>query len=88
MNIPKSFRVGTTRYRVQQITGVKYRGCCFYNARLIYLREDTPKRMEETFWHEAVHAVLHSMEHRLTRDERFVDTFSKRLYQLIQTARF
>lgn len=41
-----------------------------------------------TFWHEATHAILHSMGHPLYNDEKFVEQFSGRLFQLITTAKF
>jgi hypothetical protein len=45
--------------------------------------------LEETFWHELTHAILHSMgEHELNNRERFVEEFSLRLARAIRTARF
>ncbi len=39
---------------------------------------------EQTFWHEAVHAVLFAMGHT-EHDEKFVDCFAGLLHQLHKT---
>jgi Zn-dependent peptidase ImmA (M78 family) len=45
--------------------------------------------LEETFWHELTHAILHDMgEHQLNNRESFVEEFANRLARAIQTARF
>ena len=45
--------------------------------------------LEETFWHELTHAILHDMgEHQLNNRESFVEEFSRRLSAAIRTARF
>ena len=45
--------------------------------------------LHETFWHELVHVILHSMgEDKLNDNERFVEEFSHRLAKAIETARF
>lgn len=47
-----------------------------------------PAAVTETFWHEAMHAILHDMDHRLNHDEQFVTGVAKRLTQIVNTARF
>lgn len=42
---------------------------------------------EKTFFHELVHQILHSMDHKLKWDEDFVEEFSKRLYEYEKTKR-
>ena len=45
--------------------------------------------LEETFWHELTHAILHDMgEHQLNNREKFVEDFSARLAKAIASARF
>lgn len=67
-----------------------------YDAQKIELARRThhgvPLRLsalEETFWHELTHAILHSMgEHELNNRENFVEEFGRRLARAIRTARF
>jgi hypothetical protein len=40
---------------------------------------------EKTFYHELVHQILHSMNHKLKWDEDFVEAFSDRLYEFEKT---
>lgn len=48
-----------------------------------------PGFVQETFWHELVHAILDDMnEDKLNRNEKFVTAFAKRLAKAIRTARF
>ena len=56
--------------------------------RIDIVKTHPPKEVMETFWHEVTHAVLHSMGHPLTRDEKFVTTFAKRLNGAIWSAEF
>ena len=51
-------------------------------------RRYTNQEMQDTFWHELVHAILYEMGHRLYSDEKFVDTFSTHLSRSINSARF
>jgi hypothetical protein len=45
--------------------------------------------MQDTFWHELVHAILNDMgEHTLNKDEKFVTGFANRLTKAIKSARF
>jgi hypothetical protein len=46
------------------------------------------REVEDTFWHEVVHAILHDMKHTLRDNERFVIEFTKRLTSAINSARF
>jgi len=119
MVIPKSFRLGSKTFRVNQprtmpygkvgevhykmgvirvaqyrmITPaptfgsalVKYEGGTYIYGALTEPRSDTARA--ETFWHETVHAILYDMEHKLWRNEKFVTEFSKRLNQVIHTAK-
>ena len=47
----------------------------------------TPRERGDTFWHEATHAILDDMVHPLRDNEPFVEAFSKRLSQVVHTAR-
>ena len=48
-----------------------------------------PEQVQESFWHEVTHAILHDMgRDTLNRDERFVTEFAHRLTKAINSARF
>ena len=42
--------------------------------------------LEQTFWHEATHAMLYVMGHDLYTNEEFVDTLSGLVHQIVTTA--
>lgn len=100
MKIPVSFKVGAKTYKVEDVyfaRAVGAVGNIHYDKRLLTLalhdnimgRKRSDAQRYHTFWHETVHAVLSSMgAHALCNDERFVDTFAKRLVQVFTTARF
>ena len=48
----------------------------------------TPTAIRQTFWHEVTHAILYDMQHDLWDNEYFVEEFSKRLSQAIDTSEF
>lgn len=98
MKIPISFTVGSTDYTVQQprsIPGGAW-GRVYLDMGVILVATHSMGQprptlgnngRHQTFWHEATHAILNDMGHSLCNDELFVNTFSKRLNQLIETAR-
>jgi hypothetical protein len=46
----------------------------------------TKKEKEQTYFHELVHMILHSMGHeKLKYDEDFVENFAQRLYEYEKT---
>jgi hypothetical protein len=45
--------------------------------------------INDSFWHEIVHAILHDMgAHELNKNEAFVTAFASRLTKAIKSARF
>ncbi len=58
-------RVGNLVYKVkvidhpETIQGKEVAGCIFYSESRIHIREDgfSARKMEETWWHEVVHAI-------------------------------
>ena len=99
LNLPKKIRVGTRWYSVEVVEAMRNKsemGRVHYDKRTIELAKRThhgvPFRLsalEETFWHELTHAILHDMgEHQLNNRESFVEEFANRLARAIQTARF
>ena len=94
MLIPYSFKLGKKQYHVYRYnTPGTTLGQCFPEIQGIRVATTRnwmprkPKDVAETFWHEVTHAILHDMGHKLWRDEYFVTEFSKRLNQVIHTAR-
>lgn len=52
-------------------------------------RKFTEAEMQDSFWHEIVHAILVDMkEYELNRNETFVSKFANRLTKAIRSARF
>ncbi len=99
LNLPKKIRVGNRWYSVDVVESMRNKsemGCVHYERRTIELAKRThhgvPFRLsalEDTFWHELTHAILHSMgEHELNNRESFVEEFANRLSAAIRTARF
>lgn len=46
------------------------------------------EEMDDSFWHELTHAILHEMGSGLYRDEKFVTKFANLLTKAINSARF
>ncbi len=99
LNLPKKIRVGNRWYSVDVVESMRNKsemGRVHYDKRTIELAKRThhgvPFRLsalEDTFWHELTHAILHSMgEHELNNRESFVEEFANRLSSAIRTARF
>ena len=99
LTLPKKIKVGDNWYSVEIAEAMRdrlYMGEVHYGKRTITLARKSyhgiPLKLsalQETFWHELTHAILHSMgEHELNNRERFVEEFALRLARAIRTARF
>jgi hypothetical protein len=99
MKIPKSFKVGKVKFivnRPDMLMTFHARGYFHSAEKQIGIakldntngRKLTEKEVTHTFWHEAVHAMLHDMQSKLTYDEVFVDALAKRMTEVIYTAKF
>lgn len=94
MLIPYTFKIGHAQYTVYRFnaTGPTV-GYCTPECRHIKVattKHHKPREAQqiaETFWHEVTHAILHDMGNPLWRNETFVTEFSKRLNQVIHTAK-
>jgi len=90
--VPASFTVGSISYRVCEVDKLKGNRlglmCTILKKMWIARGPRVVVPVSETFWHEVTHAVLHDMHHPLWADEKFVTEFSKRLDQVIKTAKF
>jgi len=55
----------------------------------VYIRGDRAESaMEQIFWHEALHCILHFMGHPLNNDETFVDVMSGVFHQILITSEY
>ena len=99
MKIPKSFKlfssVFTVKWDNQKMNDQNIYGICNYSKKEIILSDldgiDTISEDTriDTFYHERTHAILDSMgEHDLSKNEKFVDIFSKLLRQADETAKY
>lgn len=99
LTLPKKVKVGEKWYSVEVVEAMRDKslmGQVNYDKQTIELGKRTHhgipfklSALHETFWHELVHAILHSMkEHELNEREHFVEEFSRRLARAINTARF
>jgi hypothetical protein len=100
LELPRKIRVGKKMYTVDILETMLQSGDM---ARVHYDRDRievgqksgvtgrrySRKEMNDSFWHELVHAILYDMdEHRLNKNERFVTEFAHRLSEAIDSARF
>ena len=98
MKIPKQITVGNKTYTIvttYKIHNPPSLGRVHYESKLINLAMydsfGTPLESEEiddSFWHELTHAILHDMGHDLCDNERFVTAFANRLTTAVNSAKF
>jgi len=100
MPIPTKIRIGSKRYSIDVVESLLQRGLMGnirYEDQKIQIGKQSNKtgrmfsssEINESFWHELVHAILYDMdEHRLNRNEAFVTAFSRRLSDAIDSAKF
>jgi hypothetical protein len=97
--IPTHITIGTHRYSIHMLKQMPRKGIMgtvHYDLGTIQLATHSnttngrysPTRVQETFWHEITHAILHDMGHHLYTNERFVTDFSSRLSKAITSAKF
>jgi len=100
LELPRSIRVGKKRYSIDVVETMMQRGGMarvHYDENRIEIgkrsnktgRKFGKKEMNDSFWHELVHAILYDMDaHRLNKNEQFVTEFANRLSKAIDSARF
>ena len=100
MKLPKKIRVGNKWYSVEIVEAMVEKGLMgkvYYPEQKIKIglsSTQTGKKfattdVNDTFWHELVHAILDDMGYdTLNLSERFVTGFARRLNKAIETARF
>ncbi len=96
MKIPKEFKLAGKKIKVEFVDDLKNEedaiGAAVYRRNIIRIQtpsETTPipkESVEQTFFHELVHFILHEIgEDELRDNERFVTSFSGLLHQAIKT---
>jgi len=89
MQIPKSFKLGKQTWGVAVVPRMRVHGRVYpaFYAMKVAANGRKPEKVSETFWHETTHAILYDMGDPRWNDEKFVTAFSKRLNQIINTAK-
>lgn len=99
MKIPKSFKVFATTIKVKddsvRLSNNGALGDCSFTDNQISIcsswrgEEVFESAQIDTFYHEKIHIILDAMgKHELSKDEEFVEVFSRLLRQSDQTAVF
>ena len=100
LEVPRKIRVGKKMYTIDILETMLKDGDMarvHYDRNRIEVgkksgvtgRRYSRKEMNDSFWHELVHAILYDMdEHRLNKNEKFVTEFAHRLSEAIDSARF
>ena len=97
MRIPKKITVGESKYKIalhEQLIDGDALGAINFGRKEIALATHTmgkriPKEeINNSFWHEMVHAILFDMGHDLCDNERFVRAFANKLSDAIDSAKF
>lgn len=99
VKIPKTFDLFGSTWKVlwnnQTMNDHERYGQCSYGEKEITLSTTqgvdklSSDKINQTFYHELVHAILDSMnEYELSRNEKFVNTFSELLHQALKTFKY
>jgi hypothetical protein len=98
VDIPRKIKVGEKWYSIEVVEAMQEHGMLGevnYPAQKIKVSTTHNKRklakddVQDTFWHELIHAILYDMgRYKLTKDEVFVTGLSSRLHKAIASARF
>lgn len=89
--VPTSFKVvgHTIKVRVILPQNWKRTDCVAIfepDKNLISIKKQSVAMTRQAFWHEAVHAMLHAINHPLYSDECFVDNMGGLLAQIMESA--
>jgi len=95
MLLPKTIEVGKSIYKIDQPREIhKCLGQINFDKKTISVATHAGRyrladgERSDSFWHELTHAILNDMDHPLTRDEKFVTAFARRLNDAIISAEF
>ena len=97
MQIPRRISVGKKTYEItrpQTIQDPPSYGRISFTANRIQIAQGDSRGnkfeqadVDNTFWHELTHAILHDMGHDLCDNERFVTAFANRLSDAVNSAK-
>jgi hypothetical protein len=96
-NIPKQFQIFATTINVSfdntRLSNEGLLGDCSFTDNVIYVCSEykgekiSKSSIVDTFYHEKVHIILDAMgEHKLSKNEKFVEVFARLLRQSEETA--
>ena len=94
LKIPKEFSLFGEKHKVKRVKLIdKGKSLGEWNPDNNTIKLSTQGRsldsIEQAFYHEIVHCILdHLSYEHLSNDEKFVDTFSKALHQILKTAKY
>lgn len=94
LKIPKSFNLFGELHKIKLVKLIdKGKSLGEWNPDNNTIKLSTQGRsvdsIEQTYCHEIVHAILdHLSYEHLSNDEKFVDTFSKALHQILKTSKY
>lgn len=96
--IPEQISVGGVLYEIKQVERCDDNvlgNCCAAEGRIEIAdkwdkdRQQCQDSKRQTFYHEVTHAILDTMgEHELSKNEKFVNTFSSFLNEALRNARY
>lgn len=89
--IPRQFKVvgHTVKVTVVPVGQWKHKDCVAFfdpESSRILIKRRSASLNRQAFWHEAVHAALSAINHKLYADEVFVDNLGGLLAQIMETA--
>jgi predicted SprT family Zn-dependent metalloprotease len=97
MKIPKQITVGKHTYTIKRPHTVQdpaSYGRTYFDDKVIELavydkfgNKFEQEEVDDTFWHELTHAILHDMGHYLYDNELFVTAFANRLSDAVNSAK-
>ena len=93
LKIPKEFKIFGRTYIIEQPERVDKDGNlgeCNSHTNIIKVKKGLKQDLKElTYLHELTHAILDSLEYtELSKDETFVERFSKALHQALITSEY
>ena len=88
MKIPKTFEMGGTTWKVEEVSHLDDCGITYRDEALIRLRKELPKQSkEQTFYHELFHVMKFTVGNLGDHDEKEVEAMAHMLHQFLKTAK-
>lgn len=88
MKIPKTFSMGGTTWKVEEVSRLDCCGITYRDEAVISLRKELPQQAkEQTFYHELFHVIKFTMGNLDAHDEKEVEAMAHMLHQFLKTAK-